>query len=149
MLTVGLLLAACALAIRLMAGPMRRIDEEHAAAGLFGERRQDQVVEAWAGTVIDAAERLERLHHFRDHLRGRAWKGMPLRIDHGPDGWCAWHFADGEVWHVRHDDRLPRLLRRLIVEATDDRGDGLAVRTYVPGRRGIVLGVNDARPAAA
>jgi hypothetical protein len=138
----------CAASAALLARPLRETHTEHTLAGRFGERPREALIGQWADVVIRTAERYERLDDFQHRLRARAFAGTPLQIDPGPGAWCDWRFDDGEVWHVRHDHRPPRALRRLIVGgACDDGVAGLMVRTYIPGSRDLELPVVDARPA--
>jgi hypothetical protein len=151
-LAVATALLLCAAAVALVLGPLRRIQTEHTIAGRFGEPPREALIAQWCDLVVRTAERYERLDHFRRRLAARAFTGTPLHIDPATDGWCTWRFADGEVWQVRHE-RGPTRSRghaRLIVEGAVEAGDrGLAVRTYVPGRRDVVLPVVDARAVVA
>jgi hypothetical protein len=132
-----------------LAGPVRHIQVEHALHGRFGDDAREAVIRQWAQRLIDTAERYERLDHFGHRLRSRAFAGTTMHIDAGPGDWYSWCFADGETWQVRHLDRPPRLLRRVVVHETVERGeDGLMVRTYVPGGLGISLPVADAHPVS-
>lgn len=146
---VLVLLLLSALSAGVLARPVRRVQVEHALHGLFGEAAREAVIGRWATQVIDTAERYERLDHFHHRLRSRAFAGTTMRIERGRGEWRSWHFADGETWRVRHLGRPPRIVRRVVVHGTIERGDhGLLVRTYVPGSHGITLPVGDAHPVA-
>lgn len=145
---LGLLLLS-ALSAGVLARPVRRVRVEHALHGLFGEAAREAVIDRWATQLIDTAERYERLDHFHHRLRSRAFAGTTMRIERGRGEWRSWHFADGETWRVRHLGRPPRVVRRVVVHGTVERGDhALLVRTYVPGSHGITLPVGDAHPVA-
>lgn len=146
---VLVLLLLTALSAGVLAPPVRQVRVEHALHGLFGEAAREAVIDRWATQVIDTAERYERLDHFHHRLRSRAFAGTTMRIERGRGEWRSWHFADGETWRVRHLARPPRVVRRVVVHGTVERGDhGLLVRTYVPGSHGITLPVGDAHPVA-
>lgn len=142
---VGVLLVLSALSTAVLTRPVRRIHVEHTLHGLFGDDAREAVIRRWTEKLIDTAERYERLDHFHHRLRSRAFAGTPMHIERGRGDWRSWHFADGETWRVRHLARPPRVVRRLVVHGTVERGDhGLMVRTYVPGSHAITLPVADA-----
>ena len=130
----------------IVARPWRRIDDDHALAGLLGELPREALIARWSDRVVATAERYERLDAFRRHLAERAWDGMPLHIEKGRRGWYRWEFSDGDAWHVRHAHRPRRTAARLIVRRSPDEDvDGLSVSAYVPGSHDVVLPVDDAR----
>ena len=153
MVAVVGLVVAWVLIATLLAPTWRRIGNEHTIAGLLGEGRREALISRWSDRVVATAERYERLDDFRRHLAGRAWDGTPLRIEKGRAGWYRWHFtdsdgggdSDGDVWEVRHVERPPKTVARLIVGRSGDAGQGLSVQAYVPGSHDVVLPIDDAR----
>jgi len=139
-------LVVSALAGLTLVRPLRQVRTQHTLAGLHGASEREALIGRWSHEVIQSAERHERLDHFHQRLRSRAWSGTPVRIA-GPGPWCSWEFADGERWRVQHLERPPRWRRRLVVQGAADHGArGLTVRTYVPGSHSVVLAVADAHP---
>ena len=143
-----ILLVSAALALALVR-PLRRVTTEHTLAGLYGETPREALISRWSEQVIEAAERHERLGHFRGRLHAHAWSGTTVRVAPGRGPWSVWHFSDGETWRVQHLTRPPRWRRRLVVEGPTEHGDhGLTVRMYVPGSHAVVLPVADAHALA-
>lgn len=124
-------------------GSVRRVNEGHALAGLFGEPERERVVSRRATALVQAAERSLRLSRFRDRLSQHAWKGSVLRVARLPGGITIWSFGDGSVWRVRQES--PAELTRCIVEDAVETPDGMGVRVYVPcSYAEAVLNVEDA-----
>ncbi|MGH9178568.1 MAG: hypothetical protein ACRD0N_08445 [Acidimicrobiales bacterium] len=146
-----LLLVVAFAAVALTSGPLlssvRRVNERHALAGLFGEPERDRVVSLRATALIHDAERSVRLGRFRDRLSQHAWNGSVLRVRRVPGGATIWSFGDGSVWRVRQDS--PAQLRRCIVEEAVETPAGMGVRVYVPcSYSEAVLHVQDAQEMA-
>lgn len=121
---------------------LRRVNEDHALAGLLGEPDRDRAVSRRATVLIHEAERSVRLGRFRDRLSQHAWNGSVLRVV-PVRGAMVWFFGDGSVWRVRQDSRAR--VSRCIVEEAVDTPAGMGVRVYVPWSYSeAVLHVEDA-----
>lgn len=147
MLVLAVVIGSCMVGCHRVQAWMTRPDPHHVQRGLFGTHAREEAILHAAREVVEAAERVERLHHFRSVLKDCAWAGALVTIERTRGNWSSWEFGDGERWHVEQS-RVERHRRRVVVGAAGDSCGSLLVQAYEPRGVDVDVTISDVLPGS-